>query len=282
LKIALIRLSGIAAQFAQMAKLDDKSFSEFKHCLISRFVPDDTRAVAVRQFAMCQQQVKESVQDFVLRLRVLGERTLFPQETAEQELQEKARLEKELLERFTEGFLPVYRAHVLVPYPQNLQQAIDTACVIEKVEKQNPNPISVLKSSNANPSQPIHSAPESPDRGSTRFEEHHARSRERSLSAPREYRSHSRDRFRASQSAYRDRSTSANRERSYREVSPRDQYNRNSPRHGDNRRKSPFNPRNGFQQRNSFTQWRSPKPGPATVTLASRAEHQLIGRHSVT
>ena len=68
----------------------------------------------------------------------------------------------------------------------------------------------------------------------------------------------------------------------HREVSPRDQYNRNSPRHGDNRRKSPFNPRNGFQQRNSFTQWRSPKPGPATVTLASRAEHQLIGRHSVT
>ena len=301
LKIALIRLTGLAAQYAQMAKLDNKSFVEFKKGLISRFVPDDTRAAAVRQFAMCQQQVSESIQDFALRLRVLGERTLFPQESPDLEAQEMVRLEKELLERFTEGLLLTYRAHVLVPYPQSLQQAIDTACVIEKVEKQNPKPISILKTTDYPPLPSTTSSTESPDKATAVQFSNRSQSRDRqdefgnlSLSprrenprdVTREFRSRSRDsdnRYRANDSSYRNRSPSAHRGRSssaYHGSSPNAPYHQLSPQYGRNRPRSPYrqgtqrnDPRKRYQQRSSFTQWRAPQPGPANPCFTCGASN---------
>ena len=247
-KITILKLSGKAAQYADINKLDTKDYATLKKAIVKRFTTEDDHFSSLQQFINCHQLFNESVDDYALRLQTLASRVTKQYESDQQQITENERIESELLAKFMAGLNSQIRALVSISKPQTLEAAIETA---REMQKLTPPVTSILK---ANPT----------DEG------HHVNYKETGLLSDSDS-----DREVLSDRANQGASADVNNRRSRRPI----QQSRSRGQSPANHQRSPQrrslhpgrawtppanrNPRDSrYSLPQSFRQWRSPAPGP--------------------
>jgi len=133
--IAMLKLKDRASQYANLNKLNEKSYTEFKETLEKQFSTNEDHFAATSRFMSCTQGASEKVSDYALRIKSLALKTIrVYADTAQQEFELK-RAEADLLERFIHGLHPSIRPFLTMQAPKTTEDAIQLAL---KFEASNP------------------------------------------------------------------------------------------------------------------------------------------------